>query len=74
METAIPTAAGIRAMLSKLSTKQLERLAVLSGVPAPTIFKIRYDDTKNPGIDTVGKFLPFIAKAAESEAEPAKAA
>ena len=71
METVIPTAAEVRALLSKLSTKQLEQLSVLSGVPAPTIFKIRYDDTKNPGIDTVGKFLPFIAKAGESEAKEA---
>ena len=47
-----------------LNLKQLDRLSELSGVPVPTIYKIRREETKNPGIDTVRKILPHIDAAA----------
>lgn len=46
-----------------LTQKQLERLAELSQVPMPTIYKIKLGVTQNPGLETVGLFWPFIAQA-----------
>ena len=64
METHIPSAETVRGMLAALSIKQVAALAELSGVPAPTIYKIKNGDTTNPGIETVRKFIGHIAKAA----------
>lgn len=63
MERTILSAAEVRARLSTLTLKQLERLAELSGVPATTIYKIKRGDTSNPGMETVRAFLPHIAAA-----------
>lgn len=61
MNAPIPSAEQVRAALAPLTLKQLDALAALSGVPAPTIYKIRIGQTENPGIETVGKFMPHIA-------------
>lgn len=60
MNDTIPSAEQVRAALAPLTLKQLDALAALSGVPAPTIYKIRIGQTENPGIDTVGKFMPHV--------------
>jgi predicted transcriptional regulator len=64
METHIPSAEAVRGMLAGLSIKQVAALSELSGVPAPTIYKIKNGDTTNPGIETVRKFIGHISKAA----------
>ena len=60
MSTPIPSVADIQAQLAPLSHAALQRLAKASGVPFTTIWKIRDGTTKNPGLDTVGQFLPHI--------------
>lgn len=67
METSLASADDVRAALEPLTLKQIERLAVLSGVPATTIYKIKRGETSNPGIETVRKFMPLIG---EARAEP----
>ena len=52
MDIDIPAISVVRDALAALTMKQLERLAVLSGVPMTTIYKIRLGDTENPGIET----------------------
>ena len=78
MTTAIPSAGDIRARLSALSLDQLDQLAKLSGVPLPTLSKIRYGQTLNPGIETVRQFAQHIGSVSQPGApatpEPAKAA
>lgn len=65
MKNTIPSVNEVQDALRRLSLKQIDRLADLSGVPAPTIVKIRYGDTANPGIETIRKFLSHIAEAAK---------
>lgn len=63
MDMNLPSAEQVRAALSPLTMKQLERLEELSGVPATTIYKIKRGETENPGIETLRRFLPHIAEA-----------
>jgi predicted transcriptional regulator len=60
METTIPSAESVRSMLDGLTLKQLEGVAARSGVPFSTIYKIKRGETKNPGIETLRQFMPFI--------------
>ena len=60
MEHSLLGADDVRAALSVLSLRQIERLAELSGVPATTIYKIKRGETTNPGIETVRKFMPHV--------------
>jgi hypothetical protein len=60
MNTDIPSVADVQAALQPLTLKQIDALGSLSGVPWTTIYKIKRGETENPGIETVGKFLPFI--------------
>jgi hypothetical protein len=62
MEQPIPSAEEIRAVLAPLSMKQLDELGRLSGVPATTIYKIKRGETENPGVETLRKFMPFVAQ------------
>lgn len=72
MDTSIPSAQDVRDKLAPLNMRELELLAERSGVPFTTIYKIQRGETKNPGIETLRKFLLHIPIPAE--AEPAKAA
>lgn len=54
----------VREALGKLNMAQLGELSEKSGVPMPTLYKIRQGETENPGIETVRKFMPHIPKAA----------
>lgn len=69
MSTDIPSVANIRSALLSLGHAQTQRLAKLSGVPFTTIWKIRDGTTKNPGIETVGQFVPFIDEAKSAAAD-----
>ena len=59
----MPSVKQVHAALAPLTLKQIERLSALSGVPATTIYKIKRSKTKNPGIETVRKFLPYVEQA-----------
>jgi len=63
MNDTIPSTEEVRAALAPLTLKQLDRLALLSGVPATTIYKVKLGETTNPGIETVRKFIGFIHEA-----------
>lgn len=63
MEPNIPSAEELRAALQPFTLKRLHRLAELSGVPMPTIYKIKRGETPNPGIETVRLFMPHIQAA-----------
>ena len=54
----IPTSDDLQHLLHPFHHKQLQVLASTSGVPFTTLWKIRVGEVKNPGIDTVRKFLP----------------
>jgi hypothetical protein len=70
MKAEIPSGAEVRALLAPLGHAATQRLAALSGVPFGTIWNVREGHTKNPGVDTVRRFLPHIeaAQVAPSEA------
>lgn len=68
MEAAFPTVAAIREALDPLTIAQLTALAETSGVPFTTLYKIKLGDTKNPGIETVRKFLPHLTALATAKA------
>lgn len=70
MSTTIPSIGEIRARLAAIPLSELDRIADLSGVPLPTLTKIRYGQTANPGIETVRLFIPHLPAA--SATEPAK--
>lgn len=61
MSPSFPNASYVRAGLSSLTMKQIDRLADLSGVAAPTIYKIKRGEIVNPGVETVAKFWPHLA-------------
>ena len=58
--TAIPSAVEVRVALRSLTWKQLEKLAELSESPLPTLVKLRYGSTPNPGVETVRRFWPWL--------------
>jgi predicted transcriptional regulator len=61
MDAHIPTTEEVRAQLGKLTHGAVSALAVRSGVPFTTLWKIRSGETKNPGLETVRQFGPHIA-------------
>jgi transcriptional regulator with XRE-family HTH domain len=67
MTPSIPTPAEVRATLEALSYSRCNELARLSGVPLTTLWNIRKGDTTNPGIETVGKFMPHALALIEAE-------
>lgn len=69
----IPAVSDLSAELRALNLKQIDALAALSGVPAPTLVKIRNGHTLNPGLETVRKFLPHLG-AARTTVQPTTAA
>ncbi|WP_137860780.1 hypothetical protein [Variovorax sp. 3P27G3] len=76
MSSDIPSVANIRLALQGLSHAATQRLSKLSGVPFTTIWKIRDGTTKNPGIETVGQFVPYLEEAGSipSEESPSSGA
>lgn len=66
MVAIVPSASDVRAALLPLTLKQIVRLSQLSGVPWTTIYKIQRQETRDPGIETVRRFLPYIDTARES--------
>lgn len=64
MNTKIPSAATVRALLEPLTNSQLQTLAKRSGVPFGTLWKVRSGETSDPRLETVRKVLAHIRKAA----------
>lgn len=60
MCTEIPSSESLRQDLRGLTFAQIEHLALRSGVPFGTLYKIRNGHTPNPGIETVRKFYSHI--------------
>lgn len=60
MQYNIPTTDMIQRRLNKLNQAQLHQLADDTGVPYSTLVKIKYAETKNPGIETVRRFFPVL--------------
>lgn len=58
----IPSAADVRACLRPLRSAVLQSLSAQSGVPLPTISKIQRGETTNPGIETVRRLWPHLAR------------
>lgn len=56
----IPSPQEVRDAMRHLTIKQIRGIAELSGVPADTIYKIKRGETRNPGIDTLRRFLPLV--------------
>jgi len=63
MKANIPPIDAIRQALAPLNLKQLDRLGELSGVPPTTIYKIKRGETRDPGIVTCARFMPFVKQA-----------
>lgn len=64
MDIPIPSADELQRSLARLTTAQLRQLSVYSGVPFTTLWKVRSGETKNPGVETVRQFFPFVERAA----------
>jgi predicted transcriptional regulator len=67
MAPSIPTSAEVRAALEALSYARCNELAKRSGVPLTTLWNIRKGATENPGIETVGKFMPHALALIEAD-------
>ena len=53
-----------------LGHARLQALALASGVPFTTLWKVRSGETANPGIETVRKFLPHLPELADPPTPP----
>ena len=60
MTTSIPSIAEVERRLLMLKPGEIDRVAVSSGVPISTLWKIRTGVTLNPGIETVRKFYSLL--------------
>jgi predicted transcriptional regulator len=60
MNAAIPSAEQVRAALKRVPTADLADLAASSGVPLPTLVKVRNGQTSNPRIETVRAVWPAL--------------
>lgn len=60
MTCSIPAAAEVRGRLMQLSRRSVIDLASRTGVPFPTLVKIRNGQTMNPGVETVRQFWPAL--------------
>lgn len=69
MNTDIPSASELQALLQPLRTGDLARISKASGVPFGTLWKVRSGETTNPGIETVRRFLPHVLPA-QPQVEP----
>lgn len=66
MKTDVPSAHDVSARLRALKLAELGVLSRQSGVPFPTLVKIRMGTTPNPGIETVRKFFHLLPAQATS--------
>lgn len=67
----VPSAADVQAELRPLTRAQLQQLGAAAEVPWTTIDKIRRGETRDPGIETVRRFLPLVDAARRGKLPPA---
>lgn len=67
MSDKIPSTETVRGLLQRLRLAEMDRIAVLSGVPFATLMKIRTGQTMNPGIETVRKFMPLLERSVQHD-------
>ncbi len=65
MQPNLPSAVEIASLLNALSYTQMVELAQSSSVPLSTLFNIRNGTTRNPRLETIRMFLPFVAEPAK---------
>ena len=70
----LPPIQDIASQLNGMTARQVQLLALLSGVPEHTLLKVRSGQTPNPRYCTVRAILPLMGKAAREAKERAKAA
>ncbi len=63
MDQNIPSAADLRCMLLSLGHAQMQQMALRSGVPFTTLWKLRSGETDNPRLETVRSLLPHLLNA-----------
>jgi predicted transcriptional regulator len=74
MSAEIPSIESVRVRLGGLKSVEVDELAVSSGVPSSTLWKIRTGVTPNPGLETVRKFFHLLPTPASSDTNAAQAA
>jgi|APLak6261665767_1056052.scaffolds.fasta_scaffold00098_21 hypothetical protein len=52
----------VKTKLDECNLAQLEDISILTNVPMPTIIKIKYNQTPNPGIKTIQPLLTYFQK------------
>jgi len=73
MEPLPPSAEDVRALLAPFTMRQIFVLAAMSGVSWTTIYKIKRNETRNPGVETLRRFMPYVANALAAHPPPAAA-
>lgn len=68
METVTPSIEVLRKGLQQLRRGQVERLSVLSSIPATTIWKLRGGHVTNPTINTFSALSKHLPAALEKDA------
>ena len=68
MDPHIPSAADLRQLLLAMGHAQVQQIALQSGVPFGTVWKLRSGETDNPRLETVRSLLPHLRSAAAAKA------
>ena len=63
MDLHIPSAADLRELLQTMGHAQVQEIALQSGVPFGTVWKLRSGETDNPRLQTVRSLLPHLRSA-----------
>ena len=63
MDLHIPSAADLRELLLTMGHAQVQEIALQSGVPFGTVWKLRSGETDNPRLQTVRSLLPHLRSA-----------
>jgi len=71
MNASIPSAEQVRAALRRVAPSELAELAASTGVPLPTLVKVRNGQTSNPRIETVRAVWPRLCAMADCGAAAA---
>lgn len=59
----LPPMQEIASQLNSMTARQIQLLALLSGVPEHTLLKVRSGKTENPRYGTVRAFVPMMRRA-----------
>lgn len=62
MKNRLPAMADVAARMREMSARQIQLLALLSGVPEHTLLKVRNGQTLNPRYKTVYAIMPLMRR------------